>query len=121
MKRSIGMVIAVALFLAVVGTAYNHFTGPGQASACGWGNSGGGDYVPQKRGSTDKFAQGPSMSKEQAYDIVANHLSKLNPSLKVGTINDAGGFYEIDILSSDDELIQRMGVDKQSGRLMLIN
>ena len=108
MKRFVGMVIGAALFLAVLGTAYHHFIGPSQVSACGWGRSGGGDYVPQRRGSTDSMAQGPSMSKEQAYDIVAYHLSRLNPNLKVGTINDAGGFYEVDILSSDDELIQRM-------------
>jgi hypothetical protein len=61
------------------------------------------------------------LTKEQVYDIVANHVSKLNPSLKVGKIDDAGGFYEVEIISDEKEVIQRLGVDKQSGRLMLIN
>ncbi len=121
MKRYVGIIIMGVLFLAIVGTAYNHFIGPNDARACGRGRSGGGDYVPQRRGSSGSLAPSPSLTKEQAYDIVANHVSKLNPSLKVGKIDDAGGFYEVEIISDENEVIQRLGVDKQSGRLMLIN
>lgn len=60
-------------------------------------------------------------SKEQAFDIVSNHIRKLKPDLRVGQINDAGNFYEAEILSTDNEVVQLIGVDKQSGRLMLIN
>jgi hypothetical protein len=45
----------------------------------------------------------------------------LNPSLKVGQVNDAGSFYEIQILNSTNDVVQRLGVDKQTGRLLLIN
>ncbi len=122
MKRYVGIVITGVLFLAIMGTAYNHFVGPNHARACGGGGrSGGGDYVPQRRGSSGSLAQRPSLTKEQVYDIVDNHVSKLNPSLKVGKIDDAGGFYEVEIISDEKEVIQRLGVDKESGRLMLIN
>lgn len=124
MKRYAGIVITGVLFLAIVGTAYNHFIGPNIAMACGCsgsGSPGGADYVPQRRGSSGSFAQNPYLTKEQAYDIVANHVSKLNPSLIVGKINDAGSFYEVEIVSDGNEVIQRLGVDKQSGRLMLLN
>ena len=124
MIRYVGIVITTVLFLAIVGTAYNHFIGPNHAMACGCsgsGSPGGGDYVPQRRGSTGSLAPSPSLTKEQAYDIVANHISKLNPSLKVGKIDDSGGFYEVEIISDENEVVQRLGVDKQSGRMMLIN
>ncbi len=123
MKRYVGIVITTVLFLAIVGT-YNLFIGPNHAVACGCGGSGspgGGDYVPQRRGSSGSLAPSPSLTKEQAFDIVANHVSKLNPNLKVGKVNDAGGFYEVEIVSDGNEVIQRLGVDKESGRLMLIN
>jgi hypothetical protein len=121
MKKNVGIVITTVLFLAIVGIAYNHFIGPNHARACGVGRSGGGDYVPQRRGSSGPLAQRSSLTKEQAYDIVANHISKLNPSLKVGKIDDSGGFYEVEIISDENEVVQRLGVDKQSGRMMLIN
>jgi hypothetical protein len=123
MKRYVGIVITAVLFLAIMGT-YSLFIGPNQVMACGCsgsGSPGGGDYVPQRRGSSGSLAPSPSLTKEQAYDIVANHVSKLNPNLKVGKVNDAGGFYEVEIVSDANEVIQRLGVDKESGRLMLIN
>lgn len=52
---------------------------------------------------------------------MVKHVKKLNPNLEVGRINDAGSFFEAEILSKDKEVVQLMGVDKESGRLMLIN
>jgi len=121
MKRKVSSFIIGIFFLAIIGFALISFTGSDHANACGTGTPGGQDYVPQRRGPTGPLAQRPALTKEQAFEIVANHIKKLNPSLKVGQLNDAGSFYEAEILSENDELIQRMGVDKLSGRLMFIS
>jgi hypothetical protein len=110
------------LGLAVFGFGYVMFTGHTSASACGWGGSGGQGYAPQQRGNqVGPLASRPSITQEQAFEIVSNHIRKLNPDLQVGQVNDAGNFYEAEILSKDKEVVQLMGVDKQSGRVMLIN
>ena len=109
--------------LAVFGFGYLMYTGHSSAFACGWGGSGGQGYVPQqgKTWQGGPLASKPSLTKEQAFDIVSNHVQRLNPDLRVGQVNDAGNFYEAEILSKDNEVVQLIGVDKQSGRLMLIN
>ena len=121
MKRKVSSFLIGVSFLAVIGFALISFIGFDHANACGTGSPGGQDYVPQRRGPAGPLAQRPALTKEQAYEIVANHIRKLNPSLKVGQLNDAGSFYEAEILSQNDELIQRLGVDKLSGRLMFIS
>lgn len=121
MKKHAKLLITAILFLAVIGAGFIHFIGPGSASACGWGSSGGGDYVPQRRDSSGYQAQKPFLTKEQSYEIVSNHVKRLNPDLRIGKFNDAGNFYEAEILSQDNEVVQLIGVDKTSGRLMLIN
>lgn len=122
MKRYVGIVIAGVLFLAIAGIGYDHVAGPSHANACGWGRSGGGDYVPQKRGpTTGSLSTKPFLTKEQAYDVVENHVRKLNPALKIGQIIDAGSFYEANVLAENGEVVQRLGVDKESGQIMLIN
>ncbi len=122
MKRYMGIIIAGVLFLAVLGFGYNHLAGPSHANACGWGKSGGEDYVPQRRGpTTGSLYNKPFLTQEQAYDVVENHVRKLNPSLRIGQIMDAGSFYEAKILADNGEVVQRLGVDKESGQIMLIN
>jgi len=121
MKKHGKILVMAILFWAVIGTGFTFFAGSGSASACGWGSSGGGDYVPQRRDSNSYRAQKPSLTKEQSYEIVSNHVKKLNPDLKIGKFNDAGNFYEAEILSQDNEVVQLIGVDKTSGRLILIN
>ncbi len=121
MKKSVKKIITGILLLATLGFGYTFYMGPSHADACGYGRAGGEDYVPKRRGPSGPIAQRPLVTKEQAYDIVTSHVKRLNPSLEIGSINDAGSFYEVDILSDKNELIQRLGIDKQSGRLMLIN
>ncbi len=122
MKKHLRILITAVLFLTLGGTAFFFLTGPPSANACGYGSSGGKDYVPQRQGGADNYmAEKSAISPEQAREIVANHINKLNPDLKVGNINDAGSFFEAEILSKDKEIIQLLGVDKFSGRLMLLN
>ncbi|WP_299976744.1 hypothetical protein [Desulfobacula sp.] len=102
------------------------FFNPLTAMACGYGNSGGSDFVPQRQspswGNQAPGNQAPAaIGQEQAKDIVKSHVSRLNPDLAVGNINDAGGFFEVEVINKFDEVLQLVGVDKFSGRLMLLN
>jgi len=91
------------------------------AAACGWGRSGGGDYVPQRRDSGGFLAKKSSVTENQARDIVTSYVKRLNPSLEIGKVSDNGGFYEVEILGEGQEIVQLLGVDKRSGRLILLN
>ena len=91
------------------------------AGACGYGQSGGGDYVPQRRDSGELLANKSAVSEDQARDIVTNYVKKLNPNLEIGKIKDNGGFFEVEIVDESQEIVQLLGVDKLSGRLILLN
>jgi len=123
MKLSLKIFFSGILFMTIIGFSHIFIDGPSSAGACGWnsGSSGGGDYVPQRRDSTGPLAQKSFLTKEQAGDLANYHVKRLNPALKVGQINDAGNFYEMEILNEVNDVVQRLGVDKQSGRLILIN
>jgi len=121
MKRYLSIVISFVLFGAFVGVGSMFVVGVNRAQACGWGTSGGSDYVPQRRDSSGLLASKPALNKEQARDIVTNYVKRLNPNLKIGPVKDNGGFYEAEILSEDNEVVQILGIDKRSGRLILLN
>ena len=91
------------------------------ANACGWGQGGGQGYVPQRRDQNGYLAQKQALTKEQARDIVTSYVKRLNPELKIGKITDNGGFYEAEVIAEDKEVIQLVGIDKRSGRLILLN
>ena len=91
------------------------------AGACGWGQSGGGDYVPQRRDSGEILAKKSAVSENQARKIVSSYVKRLNPNLAIGKVQDNGGFYEVEIVDEGQEIVQLLGVDKRSGRLILLN
>jgi hypothetical protein len=53
--------------------------------------------------------------------VVANHVKKLNPDLKIGRMQDEGSYYEAEVLGANGDVVQRLGVDKESGRMILLN
>jgi len=101
--------------------AMTQFVWTDMAAACGWGQSGGGDYVPQRRDSNGFLARKSAVSEEQARDIVSGYVKKLNPNLEIGKVTDNGGFFEVEVVDGGNEIVQLLGVDKQSGRLILLN
>ncbi len=110
-----------AMFLLFTGFV---FFSPVNSLACGWGNVGGSDYVPQRQGgyaAAPAPAAQPAVGSDQAKTIVSEHVTKLNPDLMVGNVNDSGGFFEVEVLDKNNEVIQLLGVDKYSGRLVLLN
>ena len=109
----------LVLFLTVF--AIFSIAGIDIANACGWGQGGGQSYVPQRRDSKGFLAQKRALTEEQARDIVTRYVKRLNPNLEVGNVKDNGSFYEAEIIAEDKEIIQLVGIDKQSGRLIVIN
>jgi hypothetical protein len=116
LSKSLAMLIAVLTMAAAAS-----FIALDTAQACGWGQSGGGDYVPQRRDSGGLWASKGDVSESQAREIVANYVKRLNPDLAIGEVKDNGGFYEVEIIDQRREVVQLMGVDKRSGRLILLN
>ena len=116
LSKSLAMAIAVLTLAAAV-----NFLAVDIAAACGWGQAGGGDYVPQRRDSNGLWASKGNVSESQAREIVTNYVKKLNPNLAIGEVKDNGGFYEVQVIDQSREVVQLMGVDKRSGRLILLN
>ena len=108
-------------FMAIIGFGDFLIGGINHANACGVGAQGGESYVPQRRGSTGNLARKSFISKEQAFEMVSQHIKRLNPNLKIGQLNDAGRYFEAEIVTKDNEVVQLIGVDKETGRLLLIN
>ena len=121
MKLYLKIFIAGILLMTMIGFSNIFIDGPSRANACGVGAQGGESYVPQRRGSTGNLAQKTLITKEQAFELVSRHIKKLNPDLKIGQFNDAGRIFEAEIMTKDNEVVQLIGVDKQTGRLLLIN
>lgn len=107
--------------VAIIGFGHIFIGGIDRANACGVGAKGGESYVPQRRGSTGNLAQKTFITKEQAFEMMSRHIKRLNPNLKIGQLNDAGRLFEAEIVTKDNEVVQLMGVDKVTGRLLLIN
>jgi hypothetical protein len=121
MKRTMKIFITVISFVAIIGFSNIFIEGPDRANACGVGAQGGESYVPQRRGSTGNLARKTFITKEQAFEMLSQHIKRLNPNLKIGQLNDAGRLFEAEIVTKDNEVVQLIGVDKATGTLLLIN
>ncbi len=117
-KLSKTLVMAIAILSMA---AMTQFVWTDIAAACGYGQSGGSGYVPQRRDSDGFLAQKSTVTEEQARDIVSGYVRKLNPDLEIGRVTDNGGFYEVEVVDAGNEIVQLLGVDKRSGRLILLN
>ena len=58
------------------------------------------------------------MDKEDAKMLLENYLaSSRNPNLKLGAIQDKGDAYEADIVTKENSLVDKLMVDKRTGRI----
>lgn len=119
-KYFVGIATVGIMALVMLGFVNVPMVGLSYSTACGVGTAGGGDYVPQKRNQVDSYFNRPALTQAQAYDVLVNHVKKINPDLEIGEIKDSGSFYEAEILSSDKEVVERLAVDKDSGQLRVI-
>lgn len=121
MKAMIKKILVSAGTLLLLGGFMTTIPFNQDALACGWNNSGGQAFGP-RGGNYNNFSQNQAISKEQAISIVTQHVKKLNPDLRVGTVNDAGPLYEAEVLSAnEEEVLQIIGVYKMSGQVVVIN
>jgi hypothetical protein len=121
MRSYLSALLVAGLVLTFLFTGLPMGLGTHNAEACGWDQGGGQGYVPQRRDNGNSLAARPALTKEQARQVVDSHIHKLNSTLKVGRFDDAGELYEADIVSPDNEVVQVIGVDKRSGKLILLN
>jgi len=121
MKRYIFALLVTGIAFTLTAMDFPGNMGARPAEACGYGEGGGQGYVPQRRDQGNAYAARPALTQDQARQIIEKHVTSLNPALKVGPMNDAGELYEAEIFSENNEVVQILGVDKRSGRLVLIN
>ena len=108
--------------IIVVGSVFS-FTHMGvmdEALACNWGSPGGGDFGPRAQYQPTPSRSGEGVTQNQAYDILSDHISRLNPNLEVGKGVDAGTHYEFEVLV-DGKRVDRLAVDKSTGQIRPIN
>ena len=115
--RDTVIILAVVAFLGLGAIAFAYWgMGPGMM---GFGMMGpvyeyGQQYGPQY-GRQYQQAQKP-LDRNQAQQEVENYLHSLgNPNLKLGKIAEKGNGYQIDIVSKDSSLVDKIIVDKNTG------
>ena len=96
---------------------WGNYSGPGYGMGPGMMGPGYGyGYGPQY-GYGQQYGQ-PSkpLSEDQAKQEVENYLSSTrNPNLKMGTIEDKGNDYEVNIETKDGSLVNKILVNKDTG------
>lgn len=95
--------------------------GPGYMSPGAWGPGrmapgyGYGYGYGQQYGQQYGQPQAP-MTQKDARKTLENYLASLrNPNLKLGQIRDQGAFYEADIRTKENSLVDKILVDKKTG------
>jgi hypothetical protein len=116
----VGLVVAVGLVLGGVAYAQywggygGHMTGPGYGNyAMGPGSGYCGDY-------TAGTYEGKSLTQKDTESILRDYIGG-NPNLKVGEIKDKGTYFEGTIVTKDNSLVARYGIDKDSGSVRPLN
>lgn len=146
MKRYWVLAVALAIVLAVGGyVAAQQFGGPGRGgwmgmgpgmmggggpgygqmgpgmmggSGPGYGHMGGmmGWGGPGREGGRGQTPTGP-VTKEQATTWIQNYLTAQgNPNLKVGAVKETPTQIEVEIVTKDNSLVEKVLVDKNTGR-----
>jgi hypothetical protein len=121
MKRFFIACFSITAVLAIITFGLPRVSGIRSAAACGWGQGGGEGYVPQRHDGNNTYAGKAALTQEQAHQIIQQYVTRLNSALKVGPVNDAGDLFEAEVYSSGNEVVQVLGVEKRSGRLVIVN
>lgn len=111
--------LAVVLGVGMGGYAFAHYMGPGYG---GWGHMGPGwgghmmgpSYGGHCWGGPGTYEGADAATEKDAEAIAKNYIGA-NPNLKVGKIEDKETHFEAEILTKDDSLVARLGIDKNTG------
>ena len=115
--------LALVLGLVIIGAValpFSHMGVMDEALACNTGTPGGGDFGPRARYQPTPSRSGEGVTQNQAYDILSDHIARLNPNLEVGKGIDAGTHYEFEVLVNGKR-VDRLAVDKSTGLIRLVN
>ena len=117
---SIGSLIVFAVALVWAGTLFAQGPGygPGGRDCPGWQgkNSGmGPGMMGQGSGPQYQQPQKP-VTKSDAESMLQNYVSR-NPNLKVGAVQDEGNSFEANVTTKDGSLVNKLFVDKDTGRI----
>ena len=119
-KLLFGLALPLALALSLYGTdasahmgygpmGYGYGMGPGMMGY-GYGPQYGRQYAPQYQ-----QPQRP-LNENQAKEMVENYLQATrNPNLKLGKIADRGYAFEVNIVTKEGSLVNKVLVDKNTG------
>lgn len=116
------MVLAVML---IIGTLSAQPMGPGQGGGwyCPWMGGGPGPqgqprgwYCPWMgpQAGSPVAKPGQPLSADQAKAMVEQHISG-NPNLKAGKVGEKDGVYEVDVVTKEGSLVDKIQVNKQTG------
>jgi len=123
-----GLFVFLAVMLTL-GTLAAQPGGQGQGQGGGWycpwmggggpgmhRGQGGGWYCPWmgSRGGPPVAQPGKPLSADQAKAMVEQQLSG-NPNLKVGKVTEKDGAYEVEIVTKEGSLVDKLQVNKQTG------
>ena len=128
MKKAFRVIVVLGLAVMLnPGVLPAQQTGPGSQGGwyCPWmGGSGpghqggrGGWYCPWMKGpqTGPPVAQpGKPLSKSQARAMVEQHVQS-NPNLKVGKVVEKNGVYEVEVVTQNGSLVDKIQVNKQTG------
>ena len=128
---SIGSLIVFAVALVSAGTSFAQGSGygPGGRDCPGWqgknsgmgpgmmgqGSGMGPGMMGQGYGPQYQQPQKP-VTKSDAESMLQNYVSR-NPNLKVGTVQDEGNSFEANVTTKDGSLVNKLFVDKDTGRI----
>jgi hypothetical protein len=134
----VGLVVAVGLVLGGVAYAQywggygGHMTGPGYGHYMmgpgyggymmgpGYGNYSMGPGYGYCGGNTAGPDEGKPLTQKDTESILRDYIGG-NPNLKVGEIKDKGTYFEGTIITKDNSLVARYGIDKDSGSVRPLN
>jgi hypothetical protein len=116
----VGLVVAVGLVLG--GVAYAQYWGGygGRMTGPGYGNYSMGPGYGYCGGNTAGPDEGKPLTQKDTESILRDYIGG-NPNLKVGEIKDKGTYFEGTIITKDNSLVARYGIDKDSGSVRPLN
>jgi hypothetical protein len=119
--------LAILFVILVFGTLSAQPMGPGRGGGgyyCPWMGGGGGYQQGQQRGwycpwmgsqgGSPVAKPGKPLSADQAKAMVEQQIGG-NPNLKAGKVTEKDGAYEVDIVTKDGSLVDKIQVNKQTG------
>jgi hypothetical protein len=122
MKKMLLVGLVVALGLALGGIAYAQYWGGygGHMMGPGYGNYMMGPGYGNCWGNTTGTYEGKSLTQKDTESILKNYIGG-NPNLKIGEIKDKQTYFEGTIVTKDNSLVARYGIDKDTGWVRPLN